>query len=34
MDLLPALGHLAYLTALTAAGIALGVKFFHRRLAV
>ncbi|MGW6936692.1 ABC transporter permease [Lentzea sp. NPDC054927] len=34
MDLLPALGHIAYLVALTAGGIALGVKFFHRRLAV
>ncbi|SDL91269.1 lipooligosaccharide transport system permease protein [Lentzea albidocapillata subsp. violacea] len=34
IDLLPALGHLVYLVALTAAGIALGVKFFHRRLAV
>jgi lipooligosaccharide transport system permease protein len=34
MDLLPALGHIAYLVALTAGGIALGVRFFHRRLAV
>ncbi|SMD24138.1 ABC transporter permease [Lentzea albidocapillata] len=34
IDLLPALGHLVYLVALAAAGIALGVKFFHRRLAV
>src|SRR6185312_1129909 len=34
MDLLPALGHIAYLTVLTAGGIALGVRFFHRRLAV
>ncbi|MET9627754.1 ABC transporter permease [Lentzea sp. NPDC006480] len=34
LDLLPALGHIAYLVALTAGGVALGVKFFHRRLAV
>jgi lipooligosaccharide transport system permease protein len=34
MDLLPALGHIAYLVALTAGGVALGVKFFNRRLAV
>lgn len=34
IGLLPALGHLAYLMALLAVGIALGVKFFHRRLAV
>jgi lipooligosaccharide transport system permease protein len=34
LDLLPALGHVVYLVALTAGGIALGVKFFHRRLAV
>ncbi|MFD4675213.1 ABC transporter permease [Lentzea sp. NPDC058450] len=34
LDLLPALGHLAYLGALISAGIVLGVKFFHRRLAV
>ena len=34
IGLLPAVGHIAYLTALTAGGIALGVKFFNRRLAV
>ncbi|HEX7307713.1 ABC transporter permease [Lentzea sp.] len=34
MGVLPALGHIAYLGALVAAGVALGVKFFHRRLAV
>lgn len=34
LDLLPALGHIAFLTAMTAAGIALAVKTFHRRLAV
>lgn len=34
LGLLPALGHIAYLVALVVGGIALGVKFFHRRLAV
>jgi lipooligosaccharide transport system permease protein len=34
LDFLPALGHVAYLVALAAAGVALGVRFFHRRLAV
>jgi lipooligosaccharide transport system permease protein len=34
MGFLPALGHIAYLGALVAVGIAFGVKFFHRRLAV
>lgn len=34
LGFLPALGHLAYLTALIAVGIALGVRFFKRRLAV
>ncbi|KJK42411.1 ABC transporter permease [Lentzea aerocolonigenes] len=33
LGLLPALGHVAYLVALIALGMALGVKFFHRRLA-
>ncbi|KOV82690.1 ABC transporter permease [Nocardia sp. NRRL S-836] len=31
---LPALGHVAYLLVLGAAGLALGVKYFRRRLAV
>lgn len=31
---LPVLGHIAYLGALVVVGIVLGVKFFHRRLAV
>jgi len=34
MGFLPALGHIAYLGALVALGLVLGVKFFHRRLAV
>lgn len=34
LHLLPALGHIAYLVALTAIGLALGVRFFQRRLAV
>ncbi|WP_394613106.1 ABC transporter permease [Lentzea sp. JNUCC 0626] len=34
LGLLPALGHIAYLGALVTVGIVLGVKFFHRRLAV
>ncbi|MGW6449643.1 ABC transporter permease [Lentzea sp. NPDC055074] len=34
LDLLPALGHVGYLGALVVIGVALGVKFFHRRLAV
>ena len=34
MELLPALGHIAYLLALVVVGIALGVRFFQRRLAV
>ena len=34
LGVLPALGHLAYLVALTVVGIALAVRFFHRRLAV
>ncbi|MFI9006543.1 ABC transporter permease [Actinosynnema sp. NPDC053489] len=31
---LPALGHVAYLTALLAVGVVLGRRYFHRRLAV
>ncbi|SDG17833.1 lipooligosaccharide transport system permease protein [Lentzea fradiae] len=34
LDLLPALGHIAYLGVLVVVGVVLGVKFFHRRLAV
>ncbi|SER96949.1 lipooligosaccharide transport system permease protein [Lentzea xinjiangensis] len=34
LDLLPASGHVAYLTALVVVGVAFGVRFFHRRLAV
>ena len=34
LGLLPALGHVAYLVAMVAAGVALSVRFFHRRLAV
>jgi lipooligosaccharide transport system permease protein len=34
LDLLPALGHIAYLLALVAIGVVLAVRFFHRRLAV
>ncbi|SDP53964.1 ABC transporter permease [Lentzea jiangxiensis] len=34
LGVLPALGHIAYLGVLVAVGIALGVKFFHRRLAM
>ncbi|MFI6097543.1 ABC transporter permease [Lentzea sp. NPDC051213] len=34
LGLLPALGHVAYLVALTAVGIAFAVRFYHRRLAV
>ncbi|MFS8103592.1 ABC transporter permease [Lentzea alba] len=30
----PLLGHLAFLVAMTAVGVALSVRFFHRRLAV
>ncbi len=34
LSFLPALGHIAYLVALTAVGVALAVRYFHRRLAV
>lgn len=34
LHVLPALGHLAYLSALVAAGVLLGRRFFDRRLAV
>ncbi|MCX2949523.1 ABC transporter permease [Lentzea sp. NEAU-D7] len=34
LNLLPALGHIAYLGALVGVGVVLGVRFFHRRLAV
>lgn len=34
LGVLPAFGHIAYLGVLVAVGIALGVKFFHRRLAM
>lgn len=34
LRLLPALGHIAYLCALIALGVALGRRYFHRRLAV
>jgi lipooligosaccharide transport system permease protein len=34
LGFLPALGHTAYLVALVAGGVALGVRFFNRRLAV
>ena len=34
LGLLPALGHTAYLVALTVVGVVLGVRFFRRRLAV
>ncbi|MER5262860.1 ABC transporter permease [Actinosynnema sp. NPDC002837] len=34
LRLLPALGHVAYLSALLALGVVLGRRYFHRRLAV
>ncbi len=34
LDVLPALGHLAYLSAVVALGVVLGRRHFHRRLAV
>ncbi|CCH28739.1 ABC transporter permease [Actinosynnema sp. NPDC047251] len=34
LDPLPALGHVAYLVAVVAAGVVLGRRHFHRRLAV
>jgi lipooligosaccharide transport system permease protein len=34
LGLLPALGHIAFLTAMTVAGVVLAAKTFHRRLAV